>query len=273
MDKINRATYSTDLNDTEWKVMAPLLPQPTEGRPRVWPLREILNALFYLVQAGCAWRLLPHEFPPWKTVYSHFWRWRKAGRWEQLNAALVEIVRQRDGRDRQPSAAVIDSQSVKSAEGGTELGVAKRVYKKTHGRKRHIVVDTLGLLLLVVVHSASVPDGNGGKVTLQALFDRIKRSVHNRWCRLKKIWADGPYEDIVTVVQHTFGWTLEVVRRPDGAKGFVVLARRWVVERTFAWLTRSRRLARDYERRPATHEAMVYVASIRRMLKLCNPSS
>lgn len=267
MDKINRSTYSTDLNDTEWNVIAPLLPQPREGRPRVWPVREILNALFYLVQAGCAWRLLPHEFPPWKTVYSHFWRWRKAGYWEQLNAALVEIVRQRAGRDRQPSAAVLDSQSVKSAEGGTELGID--VYKKTHGRKRHIVVDTLGLLLLVVVHSASVPDGNGGKATLQALFDQIKHSVYNRWCRLKKIWADGAYDDIVAYVSKTFGWTLEIVRRPDGVKGFVVVARRWVVERTFAWLTRSRRLARDYERRPATHEAMVYIASIRRMLKLC----
>ena len=161
MDKIDRPTYSTDLNDTEWNVIAPLLPQPSEGRPRVWPLREILNVLLYLVQAGGAWRLLPHDFPPWKTVYSHFWRWRKAGTWERFNAALVEIVRQQKGRDPHPSAAIIDSQSVKSAEGGEALGID--VYKKTHGRKRHIVVDTLGLLLLVVVHSAGIPDGNGGQ--------------------------------------------------------------------------------------------------------------
>lgn len=267
MDKINRPTYPTDLNDTEWIVIAPLLPQPTGGRPRVWPQREILNALFYLVQSGCAWRLLPHDLPPWKTVYSQFWRWRNDGLWEKLNAALVEIVRRREGRDPHPSAAIIDSQSLKSAEGGEALGVD--VYKQTHGRKRHIVVDTLGLLLLVVVHGAGIPDGNGGKQTLQVLFDRIKRSVHNRWCRLKKIWADGAYADIVAFVQKQFGWNLEVVRRPEGVKGFVVLARRWVVERTFSWLIRSRRLARDYERRTATSEAMIYLASIRRMLKLC----
>ena len=267
MDKINRQTYSTDLNDTEWNVITPLLPHPTEGRPRVWPLREILNALGYLVRSGCAWRLLPHDFPPWKTVYTQFWRWRNDGIWGRLNAALVEATRRRDGRDPHPSAAIIDSQSVKSAEGGEALGVD--VYKQTHGRKRHIVVDTLGLLLLVVVHSASLPDGNGGKQTLQALFEHIKHSVYNRWCRLKKIWADGAYDDIVAFVQKTFGWTLDIVRRPDGAKGFVVLPRRWVVERTLAWLTRSRRLARDYERRTSTHEAMVYIASIRRMLKLC----
>ena len=266
MDKINRQTYSTDLNDTEWGVIAPLLPQPTEGRPRIWPVREILNAICYIVRSGCAWRLLPHDLPPWKTVYTQFRRWRNAGLWEQLNAALVAQVRQQEGRWPQPSAAVIDSQSVKSAEGGEGLGVD--VHKQTHGRKRHIVVDTLGLLLLVVVHSASVPDGNGGKQTLEVLFARIKHSVYNRWCRLKKIWADGAYEDIVTFVQKQFGWSLEVVRRPEGAKGFVVLARRWVVERTFAWLTRSRRLARDYERRTSTSEAMVYIASIRRMLKL-----
>ena len=142
------------------------------------------------------------------------------------------------------------------------------VHKQTHGRKRHIVVDTLGLLLLVVVHSASMPDGNGGKQTLQTLFEQIKHSVYNRWCRLKKIWADGAYEHIVTFVQKQFGWNLEIVRRPADTKGFVVLARRWVVERTFAWLTRFRRLTRDYERRTSTSEAMVYIASIRRMTKL-----
>ena len=266
MDKINRQTYSTDLNDTEWNVIAPVLPHPQEGRPRVWPLREILNAIFYIVRSGCAWRLLPHDLPPWKTVYTQFWRWRQAGLWKKINAALVEQVRQQAGREPQPSAAVIDSQSVKSAAGGDELGVD--VHKQTHGRKRHIIVDTLGLLLLVIVHSASIPDGNGGKQTLQALFEQIKRSVYNRWCRLKKIWADGAYEDITTFVQKQFGWNLEVVRRPAGTKGFVVLTRRWVVERTFAWLTRFRRLARDYERRTSTSEAMIYIASIRRMTKL-----
>jgi putative transposase len=266
MDPIKRQTYATDLMETEWNVMAPLVPAPKAGRRRKWPVREILNASFYIVRSGCAWRLLPHDLPPWKTVYTQFRRWRNDGTWEKLNTALVAQVRQQAGRAPHPSAAVIDSQSVKSAEGGDDLGVD--VHKQTHGRKRHIVVDTLGLLLLVVVQSARVPDGNGGKQTLQVLFNQIKRSVYNRWCRLKKIWADGAYEDIVVFVQKHLGWTLEVVRRPTGAKGFVVLARRWVVERTFAWLIRSRRLARDYERRTATSEAMVYVASIRRMLRL-----
>jgi len=266
MDKINRQTYSTDLNDTEWQTIAPLLPQPTEGRPRVRPLRELLNAIFYIVRSGCAWRLLPHDLPPWKTVYTQFWRWRKDGTWEKLNAALVKTVRKQAGRHPQPSAAILDSQSVKSAEGGEALGVD--VHKQTHGRKRHSLVDTLGLLLLVVVHSAGVPDGNGGKQTLQAFFDRIKHSRYNRWCRLKKIWADGAYTDIVEFVRKQFGWALEIVRRPEGVKGFVLLPRRWLVERTFAWLIRSRRLARDYERVTASSEAMVYVASIRRMVKL-----
>ncbi len=142
------------------------------------------------------------------------------------------------------------------------------VFKQTPGRKRHVVVDTLGLLLVVVVHSASTQDGAGGQVTLQRLFDRIKRSVHNRWCRLKLIWTDGAYAHIVETVRKPFGWTLEVVRRPEGTKGWVVLPRRWVVERTFGWLGRYRRLARDYEHTVKSSEAMTYLASTRRMLKL-----
>ena len=136
------------------------------------------------------------------------------------------------------------------------------------GRKRHVVVDTLGLILLVVVHSASIPDGSGGKLLLEKLFGRIKRSVHNRWCRLKLIWADGAYEWIVDWVKKQFGWRLEVVRRSEDAQGFVVLPRRWVVERTFGWLGRYRRLSRDFEHRPESSEAMVYAASIHRMLRL-----
>ena len=266
MNQINRQAYSTDLKDTEWQLIAPLLPQPTTGRPRLWPVREILNAILYIVRSGCAWRLLPHDLPPWQTVYTQFRRWRKDETWEKLNLMLVKQVRQQAGREPQPSAVVIDSQSAKSVEGGEDWGVD--VYKQTHGRKRHIVVDTQGLLLKVVVHSASVPDGNGGKQTLQALFKQIKGSVFNRWCRLKKIWADGAYEDIVAFVRKEFGWALDIVRRPENSKGFVVLPRRWVVERTFAWLIRSRRLARDYERRTANSEAMIYVVSTRRMLRL-----
>jgi len=260
--------YQTNLTDAQWEIIHPLLPERTytTGRPRKWTLRQILDAIVYTVRTGCAWRLLPNDMPPWQTVYGYFSRWREAGLWEHLNAALVEAVRQQEGREAQPSATIIDSQSVKTAEGGEARGVD--VHKQVSGRKRHIVVDTLGLLVLVVVHRASIPDGTGGKTVLQALFDRIKRSRFNRWCRLKLIWADGGYEDIVAWVKAHLGWTLEIVRRPKEAKGFVVLPRRWVVERQFGWLGRYRRLGRDYEHLVASSEAVVYVASIHRMLRL-----
>ena len=257
-----RQAYPTDLNDTEWAIIKQYLPEAaTTGRPRKHGWREILNGIFYILRTGGAWRMMPHDLPPWKTVYHYFRLWRTEGIWEALNSVLREAVRIQAGKDAEASAAIIDSQSAKTAEGGEERGYDAG--KKVNGRKRHIVVDTLGLLLLVTVTAGNVADRDGAKLLLQLLVARI-----SGWCRLQLFWADGGYRGgLITWVARSFGWTLQIVDKLGGQQGFQVLPKRWIVERTFAWLNRQRRLGKDYERLPQTSEAFIYAAMIRLMLR------
>lgn len=255
--------FPSDLTRRGWNNIKDLLPEAKPGgRPRSTDLRMVINAVFYLEKTGCQWRYLPPGYPPWQTVYGYFRRWKQDGTWERLHDALRARVRRRMGRAEEPTAAVIDSQSVKT----TEMARTDRGFdggKKVKGRKRHIAVDTEGLLLGVKVTAANVQDRTGARLVLAMLATML--------LRVTKVWADGgyrsgPLEKWLLGLRPGSPIALEVVKRSDDLKGFVVLPRRWVVERTFAWLGRHRRLSKDYERLPETSEAFIRIAMTRLML-------
>jgi putative transposase len=249
--------YPSDLSDGQWRLIQRLLPKWSGRGRRPICRRWVINAILYIARTGCQWRQLPHDFPHWKTVYNIFWTWRNSGIWERIHSRLREKVRQAAGKKPTPTAAVLDSQSIRTAEGGEERGYDAG--KKITGRKRHLAVDTLGLVLAVVVHGASWQDHDGAIFVLSKLEQQFRR--------LQVVFADSAYgrRGLPDWVRKTFGWILQTVLRPVGVKGFMVLPKRWIVERTFAWLGRYRRHSKDYEKTTASAEAFTYIAMINLM--------